>query len=289
MCGLFGVSRQAYYKHYHSAVMNSRTEAIVLEMVRQTRMVHPVIGGKKLHFLLVGQLQEQDIKMGRDALYDLLRDNGLLIRKRTRKAITTWSGHPYRKYKNLVKGFVPDAPGQLWVSDITYLKTQKGFVYISLITDAYSRKIIGYEVADNLEAINCVKALQTAIANCKPAAGLIHHSDRGIQYCTKEYIQLLNGNEIRISMTESGDPIENAIAERVNGIIKNEYLLQQPVRNLQHAKELLDKAVRAYNQLRPHLSCNMLTPDEVHQYQLAIKRKWKTYYKKQIPVNLLQE
>ncbi len=261
----------------------------MLELVGEVRREHPAIGCKKLYVLLADKMQLQGIKLGRDGLFDLLRRHNLLMRKRKRKAITTWSNHPFRKYKNLIKHYVPTAPEQLWVSDITYLRTQKGFAYISLITDAYSRKIVGYELADNLEAINSLNALKMAIETCKPSNGLIHHSDRGIQYCSKEYIQLLNQHKIKISMTESGDPIENAIAERVNGIIKNEYLLQQPIRNKHHAKELLHKAVRAYNQSRPHLSCNMLTPELVHKNHLHIKRKWKTYYKKQIPVNVLQE
>lgn len=286
---MFGISRQAYYKHYHTKTLFYRTETIVLELVREVRKEHPAIGCKKLYVLLADKMQLQNIKLGRDGLFDMLRKHNLLMRKRKRKAITTWSNHPFKKYKNLIKDYIPAAPEQLWVSDITYLRTQKGFAYISLITDAYSRKIVGYELADNLEAINSLSALKMAIKTYKPNNGLIHHSDRGIQYCSKEYIKLLNLHEIRISMTESGDPIENAIAERVNGIIKNEYLLQQPIRNKYHAKELLHKAVRAYNQSRPHLSCNMLTPELVHKNHLPIKRKWKTYYKKQIPVNVLQE
>lgn len=249
-----------------------------------------VLGGRKLYYMLQKQIEQHSIKMGRDALFTLLRENHLLIRKRRRKVNTTWSYHFFRKYPNLIKGLTPTAPNQLWVSDITYLKTQQGFLYLSLITDAYSRKIVGYHLSSNLESVNTLKALQMAINTAQPSEGLIHHSDRGIQYCTHEYVSLLNQHGIRISMTESGDPIDNAIAERMNGIIKNEYLLNQPITNQNHAMKLLDQAVLLYNKHRPHLSCNMHTPEDVHQNRLPTKRIWKTYYRKKSNiVNQLQD
>lgn len=268
-----------------------KEHTIVLQLVAELRSVHPVIGTRKLYALLQPQLQEIGLQIGRDALFNLLRENGYLMRRRRRKVMTTWSKHPFRKYRNLIRNFIPTAPNQLWVSDITYLKTQQGFVYVSLITDAYSRKIVGYDLSDNLESVNALHALQMALqATVEPLDRLIHHSDRGIQYCCHDYVNLLQQQHIQISMTENGDPLENAIAERINGIIKNEYLLQQPILNKQHAMQLLKQTVMVYNKHRPHLSCNMLTPDEIHQQHQLPKRLWKSYYRKNITlVNQLQD
>lgn len=290
MCWLFGITRQGYYKHFYSTNLKQKQTDIVLKLVCGIRSTHPKLGCRKLYHLLKDELQALNIKVGRDLLFDLLRDNNLLIRKRKRKHITTWSGHPFKKYSNLIREYTPYKPNQLWVSDITYLKTNQGFLYLSLITDAYSRKIVGYDLANNLEAVNALQALKMAIKYRTGSLNeLIHHSDRGIQYCTHEYIALLNEKGIRISMTEKGDPLENAIAERVNGIIKNEYLLNNTITDEQHAKQLLEKTVMAYNNHRPHLSCQMKTPDYVHDNQIEIHRLWKNYYKKVKSVNLLQD
>lgn len=285
MCWLFGVSRQAYYKYYRNTGHEKRRNAIVKDMVTELRGTHPRMGGKKLYGLLSEGLCRHGIRMGRDSLFDMLREEGLLIRQRRRKAATTWSGHPFRKYRNLIKGMVPAAPNRLWVSDITYLKTAQGFVYLSLITDAYSRKIVGYDAAPNLEAVNALNALKMAIGSSGTALNnLIHHSDRGMQYCSHEYVSILNKNGINISMTENGDPRENAIAERVNGIIKNEYLLTRPIKDLAHARKLLSATVYIYNYKRPHTSCNMFTPHQIHEQQRPPKRLWKNYYKKKTNV-----
>jgi transposase InsO family protein len=291
MCWLFGISRQAYYKHFDRTEQKQKEEAMVIELVDQIRKIHPRIGGRKLYYLLQQPLQEHGIQLGRDALFSLLRNNCLLIRRRRRKTITTWSNHPFRKYPNLIRHLELTAPNQLWVSDITYLKTQQGFVYLSLITDAYSRKIVGYDAASNLEAVNTLKALKMALQNTETSIqGLIHHSDRGIQYCTHEYTALLEKNSILISMTQTGDPLENPIAERVNGILKEEYLLVHPIKNLDHAINLLKKAVYTYNKQRPHLSCSLLTPEQVHLRKLPAIRLWKTYYRKKSNlVNQLQD
>lgn len=284
------MSRQAYYKRIHSHIKEQKEFTIVLQLIQEVRQSHRCIGGRKLYSMLGQQLKSHGIRMGRDALFNLLRDSGLLIRRRRRTVRTTWSSHPYRKYKNLIKGFTPTAPNQLWVSDITYLTTRKGFLYLSLITDAYSRKIVGYDLADNLEAVNALQALQRALGSLDSAHQLIHHSDRGIQYCTHEYTTALTNAAIQISMTESGDPIENAMAERINGILKNEYLLHEPILNKQQAMKLLNNAVSLYNKQRQHLSCNMFTPDEVHSKQLPVKRLWKTYHRKRTTlVNQLQD
>jgi transposase InsO family protein len=173
---------------------------------------------------------------------------------------------------------------QLWVSDITYWKTGGKNYYISFVTDAYSKKIVGYHVATNLEAVSSIQALNMAISGLTKAPDsdneLIHHSDRGIQYCSKGYVKLLQDNNIKISMTENGDPRENAIAERVNGIIKNEYLFDYEMPNLKQARDLLEREVHLYNDDRPHMSIGMLTPNTVHQQHIKTDKLWKNYYRK---------
>jgi putative transposase len=243
------------------------------------------MGGRKLHEQLQPFLLAHCIKMGRDALFDLLAANQLLITRRKRRIQTTYSNHWLRKYPNLIKEFTPSAINQLWVSDITYWKINTGeHLYISLITDAYSRKIIGYNVAETMEAIQSVAALQMALATlwgvAKPKQ-LIHHSDRGIQYCSSKYVKLLQDNEIKVSMTESGDPLENAIAERVNGIIKEEYLNFYETMTLEEAKKQLVKTIDLYNNDRPHMSISNKTPNQVHQgNNINPQRLWKSYYRK---------
>jgi transposase InsO family protein len=218
--------------------------------------------------------------MGRDALFTLLSQHGLLIRRRRRRVITTFSRHRFRKYSNLIKDLIIERPNQVWVCDITYWFTNYNCLYISLVTDAGSRKIMGYSVAETLEAVNCKTALLMALEHITKGQvrDLIHHSDRGIQYCSKEYTQILEANHIQISMTEKGAPLENAIAERVNGILKNEYLSHQPVYSLIQAQLVLEQSVFLYNYKRPHLSCDMLPPEAAYQQGDKLKRRWKNYY-----------
>ena len=177
---------------------------------------------------------------------------------------------------------VPNKVNEVWVSDITYYRTKKGFVYISFITDAYSRKIVGYHAADTLDAVHTLSALRMALKeNQHPLNGLIHHSDRGVQYCSHDYVELLQDNHIIISMTENSDPLENAIAERINGIMKQEYLEHHMLNTKEEVVRLLTDSVASYNKLRPHMSCSMLTPEVVHQNNLEVERTWKNYYKPQ--------
>lgn len=179
------------------------------------------------------------------------------------------------KYTNLIKEWHPEKVNQLWVADITYIPVTTGFLYLSLITDAYSHKVMGYVVADNLESVHTTKALEMALGNLtEPPETLIHHSDRGIQYCSYDYVNMLKKNNIQISMTENGDPLENPIAERINGILKEEYIRHYPLTNLKQVAELLRDIVYRYNALRPHQSINMVTPDIVHKKQLSINRTW---------------
>ena len=250
------------------------------------RKEHRRMGTRKLYDVLQSFMIEHGIKMGRDALFDLLAVNGLLVKKRKRKIQTTYSNHWLRKYPNLIRDFVPKAINQLWVSDITYWKISTGeHLYISLITDAYSRKIVGYHVAETMEAIQSIQALQMAFAALGGAAKplqLTHHSDRGIQYCSGKYVKLLQDNDIRISMTENGDPLENAIAERVNGIIKEEYLHHYQTTNLPEAKKQLQKAISLYNNDRPHMSIGNLTPNKLHNNKKINPHRLRKNYSKKL-------
>jgi transposase InsO family protein len=283
LCSWFGVTRQAYYQNKNRVQQALIVQEILLEEILKTRKNHKRLGGRKVFFKLESFMDEHRIKMGRDGFFDLLRDNNLLIKQRKRYHVTTNSKHWMKKYPNLIKAIEPLGPNHVWVSDITYWKTKAGHYYISLITDAYSRKIVGYQVADTMEAIESVKALKMAIKTLKPCTdGLIHHSDRGSQYCSSAYVKLLKKNNIEISMTENGDPLENAIAERVNGIIKGEYLFDYEIKSLSIAKEVLKSVVKLYNEDRPHSSISNAVPSQVHNNDtdLEIKRLWKNYYQK---------
>lgn len=238
----------------------------------------PRIGGRKLLQLIEPSLPAQ-LRIGRDAFFDFLRENGLLARKEYRRVRTTYSNHWMHKYPNLVKGFIPSGPHQLWVSDITYLITAEGFIYLSLITDAYSRKIIGWALGDTLEAAHSIRALEMALKQLpKGIKGVYHHSDRGVQYCSHQYVKLLEKNYFRISMTEGGDPRDNAIAERINGILKDEWLNQMKFHSIEQAFRELKEISKIYNEKRPHASLNMMTPSMAHVHSGELKRHWKNYY-----------
>lgn len=281
-CRLLGVTRQAYYQHFWYQEQYVFEDELVISEVLKIRNNHRHIGGRKLYELLQPFLLEHQIKMGRDRLFDVLSANYLLVKRRKKQTITTNSYHRFKKYPNLIRNLIPTKPNQLWVSDITYWKIATGFVYISFITDAYSRKIIGSHVAQTMEAVETMEALKMAISGLRKVPDchfqLTHHSDRGIQYCSDKYVKLLENNNIRISMTENGDPLENAIAERVNGIIKEEYLNDYQIDNLKQAKELLKTVVELYNNERPHMSIGNLTPNQVHQNNLKTEKLWKNYY-----------
>lgn len=283
LCSWFGITRQAYYQSKKRILRELVEQEILLSGVTEIRKNHKRLGGRKLFYKLEGFMSGHQIKMGRDAFFDFLRDNGLLVRKRKRYHVTTNSNHWMKKYPNLIKDVVPLRPNHVWVSDITYWKTKGGHYYISFITDAYSRKIVGYQVAMTMEAIESVAALKKALKGLfGKILGLIHHSDRGSQYCSAKYVELLKKNNVQISMTENGDPLENAIAERLNGIIKGEYLVDYHINSLTEAKRILEAVVDLYNEERPHSSVSNLTPSEVHQREMSqeIRRLWKNYYQK---------
>jgi putative transposase len=280
LCSLLGYSRQAYYKHIKTDETGRFQDAVLLTQVEIIRREQPRLGGRKLLHKLNGFMQAHTIRMGRDALFDLLRSQGLLVKKRRRgKPRTTFSFHRFYKYPNCIVEFIPTSPNQLWVSDITYICLDKKFAYLSLVTDAYSRKIVGYDLCKTLSASGCVTALQMAV-NQAPSSDeeLIHHSDRGIQYCSNDYVKLLEKHHIGISMTQSGDPLENALAERVNGILKDE-LLAESYACYTQARAQVGIAIGLYNNARPHSSIGMLTPAQAHLMTGELKKLWKNYYK----------
>jgi transposase InsO family protein len=277
---LLGYSRQAFYKFVKHAEKEALQHDLILQEVLRIRKTLKRLGTRKLLFKMEGFMREHHIEIGRDAMFDLLATHKLLIRKRKRRVpITTFSDHWMRKYPNLIVDFIPTAPNQLWVSDITYITLKDDFVYLSLITDAYSRKIVGFYLSETLSADGCIKALQMALKNNPQLGRLIHHSDRGSQYCCADYVSILDKHFVKISMTQSGDPLENAIAERVNGILKDE-LLEKIYINYQEAKQAITAAISIYNYQRPHSSIDMLTPIEAHLREGELKRRWKNYYSK---------
>lgn len=279
LCDMFGKSRQAYYQRIKYNYKEEVKQEILLQLVENQREIMPKIGGRKLLELIRPWLPGE-LSLGRDCFFDFMRRHGLLVKKRCSKTRTTYSNHWLRKYPNLIKGFVPTKANQLWVSDITYIQTSKGFVYLSLVTDAYSRKIVGWAIGDTLEAKYTVEALRIALKQMpKGAEGLIHHSDRGVQYCCGDYVKILNKNHVQISMTENGDPRENAIAERVNGILKTEWLNQMKLASVQQAISELTRIISIYNCHRPHASLDMKTPESAHRQTGVFKRRWKAYYK----------
>ncbi len=238
------------------------------------------IGTKKLLFLINPFLKKEGIKCGRDKLHAILRHEGMLIKKKKNYTRTTNSYHRFYKYPNLIKDLELCRAEQVWVSDITYIRTGKGWLYLSLITDAYSKQILGYELSDNLKTINCIHALRMAIKNRKyPKRHLIHHSDRGLQYCNPDYTNILMKNGIDISMTTKHDPYENAVAERINGTLKNEFDLGDHLPNQKHAQREINKSVWVYNNLRPHESCSYLTPFQAHTQEGITVRKWPVRYR----------
>jgi len=265
VCSCWRLNRDAYYKSKARMTRRKSDETKVIKLVKSQRETQPRVGTVKLHKHLNVDFQQLGIKLGRDGLFDVLRNNDMLIRRKKASFKTTNSYHHFHKYSNLIKDLKITRPNQVWVSDITYIRTVKGFCYLALITDLYSRKIVGYDVSDSLELAGCLRALQKALANSKPAVGLVHHSDRGIQYCSKQYVEKLKSRNIKISMTEENHCYENAVAERVNGILKDEFYLDQCFNNLSDAKKATKCAIDIYNNIRLHISLGLKTPESVYR------------------------
>jgi transposase InsO family protein len=260
-----GYSRQYYYKLCKQVVDDQDVERQVIGLVQEKRKVLPRVGTRKVYHLIAAVLQQREIKVGRDKLFSVMRDNGLLIAPRRRYVQTTNSRHRFKKYPNKAKGMTVHEPDQLWVSDITLIKAEDGYCYLNMVTDAYSRKIVGYAVADNMEAESMIGALRMALNQKQALAIPMHHSDRGSQYCGELYVNLMKRNNCIISMTENSDPYENALAERMNRTIKEEFGLDGVVKSKDLVYKMVKEAIELYNYYRPHLSLNMKTPHQVHK------------------------
>lgn len=257
-CALLGISRQAYYQQCARQTGGEKHEARALECVRIQRMIHPRIGTRKLKYMMA----KQHLSIGRDRLFELLRHHRLLVPTKRAYHRTTLSRHRFHCHPNLLKeGLDITQPEQVWVADITYLPTRTGGTYLSLVTDAYSKKIVGYHVDDNMLTGSVKQAFKNALKYRRTTGLLIHHSDRGSQYCSKEYQQLHTKHGVTCSMTDGYDCYQNAIAERVNGILKTEYLITKP-QNLEEARKMVEESVVIQ---RPHMALEYKTPDEVHR------------------------
>ena len=263
LCEGFGMHRDAFYKYQRRNKEFVAIKTMVLSMVKERRKDQGREGGKKIYKGLIVQFREKGIKIGRDKLFDILREADMLVKRKRSYIKTTNSYHKFHKYNNLIKGMEISQPNQVWVSDITYIRLTQGHCYLALITDAYSRKIVGYDISDSLELAGCLRALKMALGRARPARALIHHSDRGLQYCSNQYVEQLQKHKIQISMTEENHCYENALAERVNGILKDEFYLDQNFSNLDLARKASHNAIRIYNTKRLHLSLNYKTPEEV--------------------------
>lgn len=272
-----GYSPQAYHKHNKKTFQQQLNEGLILNEIDAIRKHQPRCGGRKLFIMLQPFLKQHNISIGRDKFFDLLKRNKLLVRKTKRNVYTTMSKHHYHRYPNLVKGFTPMKAHELWVADITYIPLKERFAYLFLITDAYSRKIVGYHVSDDMKVSSAAVALKQALAQKPTETIVIHHSDRGIQYCSNEYVSLLNEHNAMISMTESGDPLENAIAERVNGILKTE-LISSRYSDIHAASIHISRCITIYNHRRRHSSLNWQLPAIVHEQKGPQIRRWKNYY-----------
>lgn len=275
LCRLFGKTRQAFYDHNWRDNDDQFHEAVVIDLVKQIRKSLPKVGTLKLMHMLKDDFAAHGISIGRDNFFVLLKKHDLLVRRKKRYVVTTDSNHPYKKWTDQVKGLQITSPEQVWVSDITYLRTTAGFIYLSLITDAYSRKIVGYHLSQQLKAQGCLISLNKAIGTRVQTNALIHHSDRGIQYCCEPYVSMLQQNNITISMTQSGSPYDNALAERVNGILKTELNLEKTFGSYNEAIPAVHHAIDAYNRLRPHMSISNLTPNQAHYSPQNLLKKWK--------------
>jgi transposase InsO family protein len=259
------MSRQNFYARRRRRKVREVDGELVLQWVRQERGRQPRLGARKLYYLLGPRLEQAGVKMGRDGFFCLLREAGLLLEPLPRDYVrTTCSAHDLPVYPNLVGSAPVSGPNEVLVADLTYVRTEEGFVFVSLVTDKSSRKIVGHHCGEDLGASGCVQALEMALGSLPEGARPIHHSDRGTQYCSREYIGRLQQRGLAISMTEKNHCAENALAERVNGILKSEYGLGGRLKNKAHAREALEQSVRLYNQRRPHMALGYRTPEEAH-------------------------
>lgn len=273
---MFGIGRQVYYRAIKAQITGQETANKVIEIVRKVRLRQRKVGTRKLYDMCTDEFKY--IKVGRDRLFKILKANHLLIKPKRQYHITTDSHHRFHKYKNIVKDLGIERPEQVWVSDITYVGTRSNPMYVALVTDAYSKKIMGYDVSDSLNASGTIRALNMAINQRKyKEEALIHHSDRGLQYCGNDYQEVLTNKEIKCSMTEQYDPYENAVAERINGILKQEFILDVKLKDINLMQTLIKESIQIYNQERLHYSNYYKTPEKMHQQR---EIKMRTYKKK---------
>ena len=285
---MLGYSAQAYHKKQKRNLVKLSHEELILHQVDAIRKDQPRCGGRKLFIMLQSFFKQYNILMGRDKFFILLAKNKLLVRRIKRSVHTTNSKHHFHRYPNLVKDFTPLKAHEMWVADITYIPLKNRFAYLFLITDAYSRKIVGHYVSDDMKVSSATMALKQALQQKAAERIVIHHSDRGVQYCSTAYVDLLQKNNALISMTENGDPYENAIAERVNGILKTE-LISRYYDTVDEASRHIARCIIIYNHRRRHSSLNWQIPNDVHQQQGPQIRRWKNYYQNNIkPKNAMQ-
>ena len=265
VCYIFGLTRDAWYKQLYRKNHKKEKEKQIIKIVQNRRSVLPFEGLRKLHLSILPELIQDNLELGRDALWKILKVNDLMVKRRKKYARTTNSNHAFYRYNNLTNDMLPKKPNQIWVSDITYIATNQGFLYLALITDAYSRKIVGYDISDSLEMIGAKRALKMALRQRPKGAETIHHSDHGIQYCSNAYVGLLEKNKIKVSMGEKGNCYENAMAERVNGILKEEFKLDIKFKIKANAIKATKQAIYLYNKQRLHMSIGFKTPDHMHR------------------------
>lgn len=276
LCADVSKSRQSYYERGWQSRSEDCTANEVVQLVHQERKQLPRLGTRKLYHMLKQELEVRALKVGRDKLFTILREKHLLLGKKRKYVKTTMSKHWLKKYPNLFKDVALERPEQVFVSDITYISTEAGFNYLSLVSDACSKKIMGYALSPHLGVEGCMTALQMALADRRTDKPLIHHSDRGLQYCSKDYVGILNDHHVQISMTTNGDPYENAIAERMNGILKEEFYCSTTFADHEQAERHIAQSIKLYNTRRPHLSCHMLTPEMAHDKVSLHPKTWKT-------------
>lgn len=265
LCRGVQMSRANWYKVRKRRELGRVDEQLVIAQVKQERQLHPRMGGRKLHVVLGPELRDAGAWIGRDRFFEVLRRNDLLVEPLPKSCKTTDSRHALPIFHNLVKDAEPTEPNQIWVSDITYIRIEGSFVYLSLIMDRYSRKIVGFHCGDSLETLGCVHALEKALDDLPSDSCPIHHSDRGCQYCCHEYVERLDDRGLAISMTEENHCAENAHAERLNGILKQEYWLRITFRDIEQARQAVHQAVWLYNNRRPHTNLKMKTPAQIHK------------------------
>lgn len=272
LCWKLGMSRQNYYARRRHRAARAIDAELVLNLVRAERRCQPRLGARKLRYMLKGAMKQAGVALGRDRFFALLRGADLLVGPLPREWVnTTCSQHPLPVYPNLIRDLTVREPNQVWVVDLTYVRTEEGFMFLALVTDKGSRKIVGYHCGENLETGGCVRALRMALAELPADARPIHHSDRGTQYCSHEYGKVLAERELPISMTEKNHCAENALAERMNGILKSEYGLGGRLESKAQARRAVNQAIETYNERRPHTALLLRTPGQAHRLS---KEEW---------------